>query len=105
MVAQDLLVLDSSVAIRVYAVGPGDEALVEDCSGALEESPIGRVADQYVAEAVAPLQRELRLLGLDELLPHQRFEQAGDVLPDALGDELLDRALGEDLPDDAAPRR
>jgi hypothetical protein len=67
VVAQDLLVLDGS--IRVHAVRPVHEALVEDRAGALEKSPICRVPDEEMAEAVAPLEHELRLLGPDKLFP------------------------------------
>ena len=101
VIAQDLLVLDGSVAVLVHAVGPADEAFVEKCAGGLEEPPVGRVADQDVAEAIPPLQGEVSLLEPDEPFLHQRFEELGDALSDALGDQLLQGVLDELLPDHA----
>ena len=89
MIAQDLLVLDGSVAVLVDTVGPADEAFVENCAGGLEEAPVRCVADQNVAEAIPLLQSDFRLLEPDEPFLHQRFEELGDALSDALGDQLL----------------
>ena len=74
VVAEDLLVLDGSVAILVDAVGPGDEALVENRAGALEEAPVGGVADQDVAKAIPRFRREVGPLGPGEPLLRQRLE-------------------------------
>ena len=101
VVPEDLLVLGSAVATLVDSVGPSDEAFVENRARPLEEAPVGRVADQDVPEAVASLEGDSRRLGSDEVLSRERLEELGDIVPNVTGDQLLDRALNEDLPGDA----
>ena len=98
VVAEDLVQLDELGPVLLQ---PGCEALVELGAGRFRQRVVGGVADQQVAEAEAVLAGELRLVGPDQLLAHERGQARRHL--GLLGCERLDGAAVEDLALDRAP--
>ena len=67
-----------STSSASWSFEPVGEALVELGAGCLGERVVGGVADQEVAEAVGIADRQLRPVGPDELLAHERRQLALD---------------------------
>ncbi len=97
MVADDLVELDQLRAARFQ---PRGEALVQIGAGRLRQRLVSRVPNEEVAEAVAVLAGQLRVLGADEVLAHQSDEPA--VHRRLVLDERCNAAPVEDLSLDRA---
>lgn len=69
--AEDFVELDE---LGSSFLEPVCEALMQVCPDGFRETVIGCVADQQVAEEVCLVIRELRRVGADELLAHERDE-------------------------------
>jgi len=88
VVAEYLLVLQRAVAVD--PVRPPDESLVKRRSSALQESVIGRLANQNVMEAVRVLERTLREIGSHELLAAKRGKEIRDLILHCVRSQLSD---------------
>ena len=75
VVAEDLVELDESLAVLLE---PRSETAVQLGAGRLRERVVGGVTDQQMAEPVGVVALELRLVGPDELLAHEREEPPVD---------------------------
>src|SRR4029079_15905446 len=73
VVADDLVELDQ---LRSACFQPRSEALVQLRAGRLRQRFVSRIPNQQVAEAVAVLTDQLRVLGAEEVLAHQSDEPA-----------------------------
>src|SRR5205085_9056453 len=75
VVAEDLVELDELGAVLL---DPAGEALVKLCASRLRQRVVRGVADEEVAEAVGVVAGELRAVGADQLLAHERDEALVD---------------------------
>ena len=83
VVAEDLLELLLPAALLVDPLGPGHEPLVELGAGPLQQRPVGRVADEQVAEAVGLVLADDPRLPEEELLAVERVQVGRDRRPEA----------------------
>jgi len=88
VIADDLLVLGLTVAC--LPLEPARKTLMQLRAAFLRETPVGRVANEDVAEAEGVLAGELGGVGIDELLPDERVQVRSDVAALLLGRELDD---------------
>src|SRR2546425_10615571 len=98
VVPEYLLVLQRAVAVDT--IRPADELLVERRPRTLQQSVVGRLANQNVMEAVRVLERTLRGIRSHELLGAERGEKIGDLILQRVRSELLDGTFGEHIAGD-----
>ena len=97
VIAENLVELDQRLAVDGEPVG---ESFVQLGPGRFRQRLVGGVADEQVAKAVGVVLRQQRLLGSNQVLPHQRHELTVDR---AAIRESRDRSAVEDLALDRAP--
>src|SRR5438128_7370504 len=93
VVPEYLLVLQRAVAVDT--IRPADELLVERRPRTLQQSVVGRLANQNVMEAVRVLERTLRGIRSHELLAAQGREEIRDLFSHRVRSQLLDSTFRE----------
>src|SRR2546429_3854836 len=95
VVPEYLLVLQRAVAVDT--IRPADELLVKRRPSALQQSVVGRLANQNVMEAVRVLERTLRGIRSHELLGAEDGKKIRDLFPYCVRSQLLDSTFGEHI--------